>query len=1118
MKQFSFLWLLIVAMAMTSCQDEFIKNENKASDMIGYAVEANSISEPLKSRASRSSGTTDVAIEELDQTLGGKQLYLHTITDMVVPMDIKAEKDTQNPQSRGVIRDENLIDKIGVTSVVWNGTSWENSGTERKLYMDNVEAEAPNFQTNYYWPAAEQRIRFFAYHPADAVSIANSDDKSTQTIQWTVPRVVANQHDLLVASSDEPADKKAEAPLYFGHALTAVQFVIDAGVPGITINAARIWGVYNKGTYTYNYCGRNGNDGVGDTPDTDTGTWEIDETTGVVSEANCFEVTGLNVATGDGSAQTVVNTGSNVFMMMPHDVLPETAKIQIELTDVNGNPVTITGSIAGRSWQKGTLVKYLISLNSTSEEWKFEFVDQSGNVIAESPTNGGSFDWYGGIGNYRIRSYKKITDIVGRVTYEPAKWVVDEETMVSVDFVEKEEGSGATIPQGETDVKKFVPEGPYDYGVMPGTLTSAMHTNMSKESIVHRGTKDSPLDLSLYDNINGGWNEPVLNKTGRNTANCYIVRAPGYYKFPVVYGNAITDDVDNPAAYRLGKTNTTKQFTAKWHTCSTVSGSVTYDAGADKTFTAGILGAFYDHTGGEVNANTSVIKGPWIQDQGADYEPNSARLIWQDAPGLVSNVKLRKEPDGRYYISFRVSEETICEGNAVIAVCNDEIKTHPTDYPIDGIYDEPKVMWSWHIWVSNMNLAGIKEVTNRRVLGNYSDNDSESTNWTREESAFEVLPAQIGYCSADRKTYAASPGSVTFNQLDENGVVKNTYTLSFTRPSSFEVSETINAPVYQWGRKDPLLPFHYTYIDNKIVDKYYYTNSRLRKNTPLVSKYAGPKAISTSIQEPELFLLAADGVSTNINSRNWCDGNYINLWSANCDELPMFSYTHNLGVEEFHHNFDKLVDIPVVKTVYDPSPPGWEVPRIDAFSGVTFNGKVVRQFYDPNTVDNDKAYAFFSNKANVGSLIHLPSQMFEISIYRHPMPSLGVKIGGDFVPSESQPYNPELFWIQALGLRDDGKNYQYAEGGSCLTSSLVLIQWIGDKYTGGNGNSINYELNSSRFYFYTGGSLKPFSGSFPDKAFGIFPVKTGSNPKRTEVKTAGDINPWGSGGNIGIEF
>ena len=361
MKKNCLLWLLVAAMAMTSCQDEFIKNENKTSDKIGYAVETNSISEPLKSRASRSTDNTDVTIEELGQTLCGKQLYLHTITDMVVPMDIKQIKGKNQPQSRAAEKTVADIDEIGVTSIVWNGTSWENSGTERKLYMDNVEAEKPDFQTNYYWPAAEQRIRFFAYHPADAVSIANSDDKSTQTIQWTVPKVVANQHDLLVASSDEPADKKAEAPLFFGHALTAVQFKLSNEITGVTVTAVRIKGVKYKGTYTYDFDNHTTKIVDGKTYYLDAGTWEVND--GI----NDFEVSGLIDTAEDlfaedrGEDKGIINYGVNTFMMMPQ-TLPDDATIEVDITDAHGSE-TLTASLKDKVWNKGTKVTYVLTFN-----------------------------------------------------------------------------------------------------------------------------------------------------------------------------------------------------------------------------------------------------------------------------------------------------------------------------------------------------------------------------------------------------------------------------------------------------------------------------------------------------------------------------------------------------------------------------------------------------------------------------------------------------------------------------------------------------------------------------------------------------------------------------------
>lgn len=63
----------------------------------------------------------------------------------------------------------------------------------------------------------------------------------------------------------------------------------------------------------------------------------------------------------------------------------------------------------------------------------------------------------------------------------------------------------------------------------------------------------------------------------------------------------------------------------------------------------------------------------------AHIEPSSARLLWEDQLGLVTNVELMYG-----YVRFRVPNHS-SRGNAVIAV-----------------YDkEGKVLWSWHIWITD---------------------------------------------------------------------------------------------------------------------------------------------------------------------------------------------------------------------------------------------------------------------------------------------------------------------------------------------------------------------------------------------------------------------------------
>ena len=63
-------------------------------------------------------------------------------------------------------------------------------------------------------------------------------------------------------------------------------------------------------------------------------------------------------------------------------------------------------------------------------------------------------------------------------------------------------------------------------------------------------------DLSRYDiygNIYPGATEGVPY----NTANCYVVSAPGTYIFPIVYGNAIKNGAVNTDAYRKNQSDAT---------------------------------------------------------------------------------------------------------------------------------------------------------------------------------------------------------------------------------------------------------------------------------------------------------------------------------------------------------------------------------------------------------------------------------------------------------------------------------------------------------------------------------------------------------------------------------
>lgn len=115
------------------------------------------------------------------------------------------------------------------------------------------------------------------------------------------------------------------------------------------------------------------------------------------------------------------------------------------------------------------------------------------------------------------------------------------------------------------------------------------------------GSSNAPHDLS-YD-YNGLM----------NTANCYVVTHPGYYKFPLVYGNAIKNGATNAIAYGV----------------------------KDGTI---ISSTFVNHLDNQ-------ITDPYIYNNN-NCTVGSADLLWQDAKNLISNISLC---DNDKYIKFEIT-------------------------------------------------------------------------------------------------------------------------------------------------------------------------------------------------------------------------------------------------------------------------------------------------------------------------------------------------------------------------------------------------------------------------------------------------------------------------------
>ena len=124
-------------------------------------------------------------------------------------------------------------------------------------------------------------------------------------------------------------------------------------------------------------------------------------------------------------------------------------------------------------------------------------------------------------------------------------------------------------------------------------------------------TRANAWDLSTHA---PGATSASAGTTSQKSANCYVISAPGWYKFPVVYGNML-------------------------------GGAA---AATQSNF---------------VNHKNVQIRAGYLKDQSITLK--DAHLVWQDSESLVTDIELSSD---KTYISFYVDKTTINQGNAVIAV------------------------------------------------------------------------------------------------------------------------------------------------------------------------------------------------------------------------------------------------------------------------------------------------------------------------------------------------------------------------------------------------------------------------------------------------------------------
>ncbi|MFB9897662.1 fimbrillin family protein [[Hallella] seregens] len=523
------------------------------------------------------------------------------------------------------------------TTIGYRGTSATDIG-QLPWFHDKDTRPDGTLVSPIYWWIIRPYAKFFAIAPREAASYAKlkiSPDTyaGTPYVDFEVEPNVKNQKDLMTACSglvhyDTP-DVAPRTDLKFRHALTAVRFKVGQNLSyNKRISKIEIIGARNKGRY------------VLPTDGNSTGTWSsLDASTATFTLGGDGTV---NVSTSQSPNQLItgINNDNYTFYMIPQELTG--VKVKVYFSD---NSTPIEADLSGR-WKPGTTKTYALSQKNSS--WEYQL------TITPIPNAAEYTDTQ--TGNYGIQSYRETSG-----TRQPVKWKV-------VGYQESADGGATFGPETtakpawltaltaeEGDGSAWSPEtGKATIQAAPIIDKMESYNKVLREATAKTGP-DGYYDLSMHD-FKGN---PTAK---RNTANSYLISAPGHYKIPLVYGNAITDGKDNKHAYIRQAPGTLYEHL--------------------------FLRNFKDH-------NNADIHSPYINVQNAADPATQAAIVWTDQAGIVDGLSVTNNGQDSY-LNFHVPANKIRNGNAVVAVKN----------------ASGTIMWSWHLWFDHDDVLETVKCTN----------------------------------------------------------------------------------------------------------------------------------------------------------------------------------------------------------------------------------------------------------------------------------------------------------------------------------------------------------------------------------------------------------------------
>ena len=501
------------------------------------------------------------------------------------------------------------------STIAYRGTSAASISTTPWFY--NAETNANGTLANtQLWSWSEPYARFYAVYPQvtttdHRLTLAPSSNTSTPYVNIEVEPTVQNQKDLMTACSGTTPIQYTTfgtapaVPLQFQHAMTAIRFKIGDRLSGSHhITKIEIINAMSKGKFTL--------------PSS------VQATTGAsfnsawsdVSTPATFTLDDINVSTAGHVNETIVGKDNDnfTFYMIPQSLSGLKVKVYF---DNQPNPA-IVAPLAG-TWKAGTTKTYALSQSANNLKYTFE----------ATPNPSEAANTEGATTSYQITSY-----VDDDKQHRPVKWkVVSYDADGDGTFSMSEKPDWLTIPnEGRTttqDVEQY---------------TATFNANQRDVLADFNNAMKTADPVTNYNLANATGADAI-----ENTANCYVISAPGTYRIPLVYGNAIEGGTTNASAYTSSK--------------SCIVGGEEF-----------VLQEFVDH-------NDHKITSPYINVQNSGDQATKAEVIWEDCKDIVTAPAVTGS-GANSYLTFEIKKENLQNGNAVVAVTN----------------TGGKVMWSWHLW------------------------------------------------------------------------------------------------------------------------------------------------------------------------------------------------------------------------------------------------------------------------------------------------------------------------------------------------------------------------------------------------------------------------------------